>query len=283
MTPSETTRPVTVGADQANPVTFGGDAPFALIAGPCVIEDRDHAFRHATTLRDICAAAEVPFVFKSSYDKANRTSIQAFRGPGLEEGLAILADVRRELGVPVLTDVHSEEQARAAGEAVDILQIPAFLCRQTDLLLAAARTGRVVNVKKGQFLAPEDMQNVVDKLRSETEAILLTDRGTSFGYRTLVVDFAGFPTMRATGQPLVFDATHAVQRPGGQGTATGGDRTRVPYLARAAVACGVDGLFMEVHEDPDRAPSDGPNMLRLDTLAGLIHELQRIQVAVRPQ
>lgn len=264
----------------AGSVRFGGGAPFALIAGPCVIEDRDHAFRHARALRDICTAAQVPFVFKSSFDKANRTSIDAFRGPGLEEGLQILGDVGRELGVPVLTDVHSEEQASAAGEVLDVLQIPAFLCRQTDLLLAAARTGKVVNVKKGQFLAPEDMQNVVTKLRSETEQILLTDRGTSFGYRTLVVDFAGFPTMRGTGQPLVFDATHAVQRPGGEGKSTGGDRTRVPYLARAAIACGVDGLFMEVHEDPDRAPSDGPNMLRLDTLAGLLDQLRRVQDAV---
>ena len=285
MTPSP--QPVSAGA-----VTFGGGAPFALIAGPCVIEGRDHSLRHAAALAEICAAAEVPFVFKSSYDKANRTSIDAFRGPGLDQGLAILDAVRQELDVPVLTDVHTEAQARAAGEVVDILQIPAFLCRQTDLLLAAAATGRVVNVKKGQFLAPEDMANVVTKLRAGgrlsdgtkakgTERILLTDRGTSHGYRTLVVDFAGFPVMRETGQPLVFDATHAVQRPGGQGTATGGDRTKVPYLARAAVACGVDGLFMEVHEEPDRGPSDGPNMLRLDSLAGLLDELRRVQDAVR--
>jgi 2-dehydro-3-deoxyphosphooctonate aldolase (KDO 8-P synthase) len=282
MTPEEpepATRAVTVG-----PVTFGGGAPFALIAGPCVIEDRDHCLRHAERLRDICAAAEVPLVFKSSYDKANRTSIDAFRGPGLERGLEILAEVRRDLDLPTLTDVHTEAQAIAAGEVVDILQIPAFLCRQTDLLLAAARTGRAVNVKKGQFLAPEDMANVVIKLREGggNDQILLTDRGTTFGYRTLIVDFAGFPTMRATGQPLVFDATHAVQRPGGRGTATGGDRTRVPYLARAAVACGIDGLFMEVHEDPDHAPSDGPNMLQIDTLPTLLAQLKRVQDALRP-
>ena len=275
-TPQTTT--VSVGS-----VPFGGDAPFALIAGPCVIQDRDHCMRHATRLQEICKRAEVPFVFKSSYDKANRTSISAFRGPGLEDGLRILEEVQQQLGVPVLTDVHSEDQARAAGEVVDILQIPAFLCRQTDLLLAAASTGKAVNVKKGQFLAPEDMENVVTKLRDggNTDRILLTDRGTSFGYRTLIVDFAGFPTMRNFGAPLIFDATHAVQRPGGKGTATGGDRTRVPYLARAAVACGVDGLFMEVHEDPDSAPSDGPNMLQIDTLEPLLGELKRIEAATR--
>ena len=286
MTPKSSPRPVAVGD-----VVFGGGHPFAVIAGPCVIEGRDHALRHATALREICAEAHVPFVFKSSFDKANRTSIDAYRGPGLDEGLSILAQVRSEIGVPVLADVHTEGQARAAGEVLDVLQIPAFLCRQTDLLLAASSTGKPVNVKKGQFLAPEDLENVVTKLRrggalsdgstaEGTDAILLTDRGTSFGYRTLVVDFAGFPVMRATGQPLVFDATHAVQRPGGKGTATGGDRTRVPYLARAAVACGVDGLFMEVHENPDGAPSDGPNMLALDTFADLLGQLLRVQDAV---
>jgi len=284
MTPS--TVPVRVGS-----VTFGDGAPFALIAGPCVIESRDHCLRHAAALRDVCDSAGVPLVFKSSYDKANRTSIDAFRGPGLEEGLAILEVVRNEIGLPILTDVHTSEQARAAGEAVDVIQIPAFLCRQTDLLLSASATGRVVNVKKGQFLAPDDMANVVAKIRTGgttsdgiiapgTDQLLLTDRGTSFGYRTLVVDFAGFPTMRATGQPLIFDATHAVQRPGGEGSATGGDRTRVPYLARAAVACGIDGLFMEVHERPDEAPSDGPNMLELSRLPGLLDELRRIHDAL---
>jgi 2-dehydro-3-deoxyphosphooctonate aldolase (KDO 8-P synthase) len=262
-------------------VPFGGDHPFALIAGPCVIESREHALRHADAIAAACRTAGVPLVFKSSYDKANRTSGDAFRGPGMDEGLAILQEVGREHGVPVLTDVHEAGQCAAVAEAVDCLQIPAFLCRQTDLLLAAAATGRVVNVKKGQFLAPEDTGNIVSKLRAAgAEQVMLTERGTSFGYRTLVVDFAGFPTMRGFGQPLVFDATHSVQRPGGQGASTGGDRTKVPYLARAAVACGVDGLFMEVHEDPDRAPSDGPNMLRLESLPALLAELLRVQDAV---
>lgn len=263
-------------------VPFGGEHGFALIAGPCVIEGRDHALRHADAIVSTCRAAGVPVVFKSSFDKANRTSGAAFRGPGVDEGLAILAEVKRELSVPVLTDVHEASQCAVAAEVVDCLQIPAFLCRQTDLLLAAAATGRVVNVKKGQFLAPEDTGNIVKKVQEAGNPnVMLTERGTSFGYRTLVVDFAGFPTMRAHGQPLVFDATHSVQRPGGAGTSTGGDRSKVPFLARAAVACGVDGLFMEVHEDPDQAPSDGPNMLRLETLAPLLDQLLRVQEAVR--
>lgn len=263
-------------------VTFGGDRPFALIAGPCVIESRDHCLRHAAALQTICQRAGVPLVFKCSFDKANRTSGKAFRGPGQDGGLAILAEVRRELGLPVLTDVHEKEQCAAAGEVVDCLQIPAFLCRQTDLLLTAAATGRAVNVKKGQFLAPEDVGNVLGKLvQSGNGNVMITERGVSFGYRTLVVDFTGFPTMRQFGQPLVFDATHAVQRPGAAGTSTGGDRSKVPYLARAAVACGVDGLFLEVHEDPDHAPSDGPNMLRLAELPAVLDELMRIQRALR--
>jgi 2-dehydro-3-deoxyphosphooctonate aldolase (KDO 8-P synthase) len=270
-------REVAVGA-----VTFGGDRPFALIAGPCVIESRDHCLRHAAAIHRVCTEIGVPLVFKCSFDKANRTSGGAFRGPGIDEGLAILAEVRRELGVPVLTDVHEREHCGPAGEVVDCLQIPAFLCRQTDLLLAAAATGRAVNVKKGQFLAPDDIPNVLGKvLASGNTNVMITERGTSFGYRTLVVDFAGFPTMRAFGQPLVFDATHSVQRPGGAGTSTGGDRTKVPFLARAAVACGVDGLFMEVHEDPDHAPSDGPNMLRMTDLPALLRELVAIQATVR--
>ena len=270
-------RPVSVGN-----VVFGGDRPFALIAGPCVIESRDHCRRHAETIRDACRKSGVPLVFKCSFDKANRTSGKAFRGPGMDEGLAILAEINRDLGVPVLTDGDEREQCGPAGEVVDCLQIPAFLCRQTDLLLAAAATGRAVNVKKGQFLSPEDTPNVLGKLlASGNRNVMITERGTSFGYRTLVVDFAGFPTMRSFGQPLVFDATHSVQRPGGAGTSTGGDRSKVPYLARAAVACGVDGLFLEVHEDPDHAPSDGPNMLRLADLPGLLRELLRVQAAVR--
>jgi len=263
-------------------VPFGDGQGFSLIAGPCVIEGRDHLLRHAEAIVTACRAAAVPVVFKSSFDKANRTSGGAFRGPGIDEGLALLAEVKREFDVPVLTDVHEAGQCARVAEVVDCLQIPAFLCRQTDLLLAAAATGRVVNVKKGQFLAPEDTGNIVTKLRDAgTSDVMLTERGTSFGYRTLIVDFAGFPTMRAHGQPLIFDATHSVQRPGGAGTSTGGDRTKVPFLARAAVACGVDGLFMEVHEDPDRAPSDGPNMLRMETLAPLLAQLRRVEEAAR--
>ena len=263
-------------------VGFGGANGFALIAGPCVIESRDHILRHAEAVTKIARAAKVPVVFKSSFDKANRTSGAAFRGPGMQEGLAMLAEVKREFDVPILTDVHDAGQCAAVGEVVDCLQIPAFLCRQTDLLLAAAATGRVVNVKKGQFLAPEDTKNIITKVQEAGNPnVMLTERGTSFGYRTLVVDFAGFPTMRSFGQPLIFDATHSVQRPGGAGTSTGGDRSKVPFLARAAVACGVDGLFMEVHEDPDNAPSDGPNMLRLEQLAPLLVQLQRVQEAVR--
>ncbi|MFO1055096.1 MAG: 3-deoxy-8-phosphooctulonate synthase [Planctomycetota bacterium] len=265
-------------------VAFGGGAPFALIAGPCVIESRESTLRHAERIAAIARECGVALVFKSSFDKANRTSVGSFRGQSMEDGLRILEEVRGQLGLPVLTDVHTEEQARAAGEVVDCLQIPAFLCRQTDLLVAAGRTGRTVNVKKGQFLAPDDVRHLIEKVRSTgNEKVMVTERGTSFGYHALVVDFAGFPTMRAAGQPLVFDATHSVQRPSGAGGKSGGDRTKVPYLARAAVACGVDGLFMEVHEDPDAAPSDGPNMLRLGDLSSLLHELRRIEAAVAPR
>ncbi len=275
MAASQRVREVQVGS-----VRFGGGRPFALIAGPCVIESREHCLRHAEALQRACAAAQVPLVFKSSFDKANRTSGGAFRGLGMDAGLAILAEVKRDLGLPVLTDVHEREHCAPCAEVVDCLQIPAFLCRQTDLLLAAAATGRAVNVKKGQFLAPDDVGNVLGKvLGAGNPNVMITERGACFGYRTLVVDFAGFPTMRAFGQPLVFDATHSVQRPGGAGTSTAGDRTKVPYLCRAAVACGIDGLFLEVHEDPDRAPSDGPNMLRLPDLPPLLRDLVRIQAA----
>ena len=255
--------------------------PF-LIAGPCVVESLALQVDVAGKLKETTAALGIPFIFKSSFDKANRTSGAAFRGLGIEDGLAILAACKERTGLPVLTDVHESAQCGIAAEVVDCLQIPAFLCRQTDLLLAAAATGRAVNVKKGQFLAPEDTGNVLAKITAAgNKNAMITERGASFGYRTLVVDFAGFPTMRSFGQPLVFDATHSVQRPGGAGTSTGGDRTKVPYLARAAVACGVDGLFLEVHEDPDHAPSDGPNMLRLADLEGLLRELVRVQAAVR--
>lgn len=260
----------------AGNVAFGDGAPLSLIAGPCVLESRDHALRHAEAIADTCRKLDVPFIFKSSFDKANRTSIDAYRGPGLDKGLQWLADVRREVGVDVLTDVHEPQQCGPAGEVVEILQIPAFLCRQTDLLVAAARTGKVVNIKKGQFLASEDMQHPVRKVReSGNDRVLITERGTSFGYRALVVDFAGFDAMRAVA-PLIFDATHSVQRPGGAGDRTSGDRSRVAPLARAAVAVGVDGLFMEVHEDPDHAPSDGPNMVRLADLEPLLAALLRL-------
>jgi 2-dehydro-3-deoxyphosphooctonate aldolase (KDO 8-P synthase) len=276
--PAPATRPVAIGT-----VTFGAGTQLPLIAGPCVIESREHALRHADAVAEVCRSLAVPLVFKSSFDKANRTSGASFRGLGMDQGLAILAEIRSEVGVPVLTDVHESAQVPAVAQAVDCLQIPAFLCRQTDLLLAAARSGRTVNVKKGQFLAPDDMEQIVAKLRAAGHRdVLLTERGATFGYHTLVVDFAGFPVMRATGQPLVFDATHSVQRPGGQGRASGGDRSKVPYLARAAVACGIDGLFMEVHEDPDRAPSDGPNMLPLAELRPLLESLLRVRAAVAP-
>ncbi|MCY2958483.1 MAG: 3-deoxy-8-phosphooctulonate synthase [Planctomycetota bacterium] len=267
---------------QIGSATFGGGAPFALIAGPCVIESRDHCLRHAEQLAKACHTRKIDLVFKSSFDKANRTSGGSFRGIGIDGGLAILAEVKQHLGIPVLTDVHDAAQCAVVAEVCDCLQIPAFLCRQTDLLLAAAATGRTVNIKKGQFLAPNDVGNVLSKvLQAGNANAMITERGTSFGYNTLVVDFAGFPLMRAFGQPLVFDATHSVQRPGGEGKTTGGDRTKVPHLARAAIACGVDGLFLEVHENPDQAPSDGPNMLHMSDFPALLDALLRVQDAVQ--
>jgi 2-dehydro-3-deoxyphosphooctonate aldolase (KDO 8-P synthase) len=272
------TRAVGIGA-----LTIGGAAPLALIGGPCAIEDERHAVMMAERLLRITSDARVPFIYKSSYDKANRSSVHSYRGPGLEEGLRILRQVKREVGVPVLSDVHEVSEVGPAAEVLDVLQVPAFLCRQTDLVLACARSGRPVNVKKGQFLAPRDMQNVVDKLRSGgCEDILLTERGTSFGYNNLVVDFRSLPIMRALGYPVVFDATHSVQLPGGQGDRSGGERQYVQALARASVAVGVDALFMEIHEDPDRSLadgrplSDGPNMLRLDDLPRLLREIAAI-------
>ncbi|MEM9010871.1 MAG: 3-deoxy-8-phosphooctulonate synthase [Pseudomonadota bacterium] len=258
-------------------ITVSNEAPFVLISGPCQIEGRAHALRLAETLRDIAAAADVPFVFKSSYDKANRSSLSGQRGVGLDEGLAILAEIRREVGVPVLTDVHTEAQCVAAGEVVDVVQIPAFLCRQTDLLVAAALTGKAVNVKKGQFLAPWDMANVAEKVvASGNEKILLTERGSSFGYNALVTDFRALPQMASTGWPVIFDATHSVQQPGGLGASSGGDRRFAPVLARAAAAVGIAGLFVEAHDDPDTAPSDGPNMLPLDWMAPLLAEVRAL-------
>ncbi len=248
--------------------------PFAAIMGPCQIESRDHALFMAEKLSAAAAEAGVPFIFKSSYDKANRSSLGGKRGVGIDEGLKILSDVRDAIGCPVLTDVHEREQCAVAGEAVDVLQIPAFLCRQTDLLLAAAATGKVINVKKGQFLAPWDMKNVADKVvGGGNRKILLTERGASFGYNTLVTDFRGLPTMAQTGFPVIYDATHSVQQPGGLGGASGGQRAFAPVLARAAVAVGVAGVFMEAHDDPDNAPSDGPVMLPLDWVGPLLKEL----------
>lgn len=267
MTPQ---REVAVG-----PVRFGNHLPFALIAGPCQMESRAHALEMATALKEITAKLGIGLVFKTSFDKANRTSASAARGVGLDAALPVFAEIRESLGLPVLTDVHDAGQCAAVAEAVDVLQIPAFLCRQTDLLLAAAATGRVVNVKKGQFLAPWDMRNVVAKLTGAGNGqVLLTERGVSFGYNTLVSDFRALPIMAETGAPVIFDATHSVQQPGGQGTSSGGQREFVAVLARAAVAVGVAGLFVETHEDPDRAPSDGPNMVPLAEMPALLARLQ---------
>jgi 2-dehydro-3-deoxyphosphooctonate aldolase (KDO 8-P synthase) len=261
---------VTVGG-----VAIGNSLPFVLIAGPCQIESMSHALEVAAALDEICTAADVPLIYKSSYDKANRTSAGAARGVGMREGLAILAAVREQFGRPVLTDVHAVDQCAPAAEAVDVLQIPAFLCRQTDLLLAAGNTGCAINVKKGQFLAPWDMQNVADKVASTgNERILLTERGASFGYNTLVSDFRALPVMARTGYPVVFDATHSVQQPGGQGSASGGQREFAPILARAALAVGVAAVFIETHPDPDHAPSDGPVMIPLRDMPALIARLK---------
>jgi 2-dehydro-3-deoxyphosphooctonate aldolase (KDO 8-P synthase) len=255
-------------------VTFAKDRPLALIAGPCQLESRDHAFMMAGALKEISERLGIGLVYKTSYDKANRTSIAGKRGLGLEKSLEIFADIRKTFGLPVLTDVHTEEQCRMVGETVDILQIPAFLSRQTDLLVAAAKTGKVVNIKKGQFLAPWDMKNVAAKVTdSGNTRVMLTERGVSFGYNTLVSDMRSLPVMAEIGAPVIFDATHSVQQPGGQGTSSGGDRRFVETLARAAVAVGVAGVFIETHQDPDNAPSDGPNMIKLTDLPGLVERL----------
>ncbi|WP_005037390.1 3-deoxy-8-phosphooctulonate synthase [Holophaga foetida] len=250
------------------------DQSFFLIAGPCVIESREHAMFLAERLVDITESRGIPFLFKASFDKANRTSLSSYRGISMEEGLEILSEIRQQYGIPVLTDVHEAGQCAKVAAAVDVLQIPAFLCRQTDLLLAAAATGRPVNVKKGQFLAPWDMKNAVDKVRSvpDSDAVWVTERGTTFGYGNLVVDFQSFPHLRKTGCPVIFDATHSVQKPGALGTATGGAREMIPTLARAA-ATSVDGFFFEVHENPEKALSDGPNAIRLDHFGALLDQL----------
>ena len=265
-------------------VEIGNDRPFVLIAGPCQIESESHAFEMADALSGIAQAAGVPLIYKSSFDKANRTSGGAARGVGIIRGLGILAAVRERFRIPVLTDVHAPEQCEPAAEAVDILQIPAFLCRQTDLLLAAGETGRAINVKKGQFLAPWDMANVAAKIADTgNESILLTERGVSFGYNTLVTDFRGLPVMARTGYPVVFDATHSVQQPGGHGGSSGGQREFAPVLARAALAVGVAALFIETHGDPDQAPSDGPNMIPLREMPALIAGLRALDDFMKPR
>ena len=267
---------------RAGNVEIGGGRPLAVIAGPCVIENKDSALRHAAALKKTADRVGVPYIFKSSYDKANRSSVNSFRGPGLSKGLEILAEVKKQIGVPILTDVHEIEQVGAVKEVAEVLQIPAFLCRQTDFVVAVARSGAVVNVKKGQFLAPWDMANVIDKIRfAGNEQILLTERGASFGYNNLVSDMRSLVVMGELGYPVVFDATHSLQLPGGLGKASGGERKFIPALARAGVAAGVDAWFMEVHEDPDHALSDGPNSLALESFEGVLRSVKAIDALVR--
>lgn len=258
-------------------LTLANHLPFVLIAGPCQIESLTHALDIAGQLKEICQEHTIGLIYKSSFDKANRTSLKTKRGLGMEKGLTVLQEVKKQLQLPVLTDIHLPEQCSEVAEIVDILQIPAFLCRQTDLLLAAAHTGKAINIKKGQFLAPWDMQNVSEKIASTgNEQILLCDRGTSFGYNSLISDMRALPIMAQTGYPVVFDATHSVQQPGGNGHASGGQRQFVPYLAKAAMAVGIAALFIETHQDPDHAPSDGPTMLNIKDMASLLHTLKQI-------
>ncbi len=265
-------------------IEVGGQEPISLITGPCQLESLDHARMMAEKIAEACAPTGTRFIFKASYDKANRSSITTRRGLGMDEGLTILSKIRDEFGVPILTDVHDVAQCAPAGDVVDIIQIPAFLCRQTDLLLAAGWTGCAINIKKGQFLAPWDMENVAQKVASTgNENIMLCERGTSFGYNTLVSDFRGLPIMARYGYPVVFDATHSVQQPGGQGTTSGGQREFAPVLARAAVAVGVSALFIETHQDPDNAPSDGPNMIPVDRLRALVSQLRALDDLVKSQ
>ncbi len=263
---------------------IGAGKALALIAGPCVIEGRESAFHHATFLKEVADRVGIPLIYKSSYDKANRTSLESYRGPGIEKGLKILAEVREKVGVPILTDVHEKEQVALVKEVADVLQIPAFLCRQTDFVIAVAQSGKAVNVKKGQFLAPWDVRNVVEKIVSTgNEQIMVTERGVSFGYNNLVSDMRSLVVMRELGYPVVFDATHSLQLPGGLGKASGGQRGFIAALARAGVAVGVDALFMEVHEDPDRALSDGPNSLPLKEVEGLLKLLKEIDATVKDE
>lgn len=271
-----------------NPFKVGsvevGSGNLFLIAGPCIVESESHALKMAEAISSITNRLSVPYIFKASYDKANRTSVNGYRGPGIEEGLRVLGRVRSEFGIPVLTDVHEPAQARAAADVADVLQIPAFLSRQTDLIAEVARSGRVVNIKKGQFLAPQDMKHAVEKATSQgNPRVMITERGTSFGYNTLVVDFRGFPIMRGFGYPVVYDITHSLQRPGGLGAASGGDSQFIEYMARAGVATGVDGVFMEVHDNPAAALSDGPNSLPLERLAPLLEKIKAIHELVRDE
>jgi 2-dehydro-3-deoxyphosphooctonate aldolase (KDO 8-P synthase) len=265
-------------------ITVGANSPLLLIAGPCVIEDEDTVLETARRLKEICERLNIPLIFKSSYDKANRTSLKGFRGPGLKKGLRILETVKEKYGLLILSDVHSVEEVKPAGEVLDVLQIPAFLCRQTDLIIEASRTGKPVNIKKGQFLAPWDVKNIIEKFTSTgNEKLLLTERGTSFGYNNLVVDMRGIVIMRSFGYPVIFDATHSVQLPGGHGTSSGGQREFAPYLARAAVAVGIDGLFMEVHPTPDKALCDGPNMIPLSEVEDLLKTLIKLRKVIQEE
>ena len=274
---SLTMKTVSVGS-----VTFSNSAPFSLLAGPCVLESRQHAFDMAGKIKEVCGKLGIGVVYKTSFDKANRSAITSERGVGLEKALEVFADIKKEFGMPVMTDVHEPWQCAELATVIDILQIPAFLCRQTDLLLAAGKTGKTINVKKGQFLAPWDMKNVAAKIASTgNENILLCERGASFGYNTLVSDMRSLPIMAETGYPVIFDATHSVQQPGGLGTKSGGDRKMVPVLARAAIAVGVAGVFMETHQDPDNAPSDGPNMVKLSDFEGVLTSLKNIDNLIK--
>jgi 2-dehydro-3-deoxyphosphooctonate aldolase (KDO 8-P synthase) len=262
-------------------ITIGRPAPFVLISGPCVIEDRDTTFEIAEFLKNLTDRLEIPLIFKASYDKANRTSIDSYRGPGIEKGLDLLSCIREKFHVPVISDVHQISEVALAGQMLDVIQIPAFLCRQTDLVIAVAKTGKPINIKKGQFLAPWDMKNVVEKAKSTGNSrILLTERGATFGYNNLVTDFRSIKIMQDTGCPVIFDATHSVQLPGGSGKSSSGQREFAPLLARAAIAAGADGIFLEVHKDPDKALSDGPNSLRLDTLERILTQLKAIESAL---
>jgi len=272
---------ITTKEIKINNITVGANSSLLLIAGPCVIEDEDTVLETARRLKEISERLHIPLIFKSSYDKANRTSLKGFRGPGLKKGLKILQAVKEKYGLLILSDVHSIEEVKPAAEVLDVLQIPAFLCRQTDLILEASKTGKPVNIKKGQFLAPWDVKNIIEKFTSTgNEKLLLTERGTSFGYNNLVVDMRGIVIMRSFGYPVIFDATHSVQLPGGQGTSSGGQREFAPYLAKAAVAVGIDGLFMEVHPTPDKALCDGPNMIPLSEVEDLLTILLKIQQVV---